>query len=607
MFVDLLMRKIKYIASGGKRIKKTDADSPRAENFEAAEEADSSQRIINSITTGASDPDKESGDHPELAVPLHAKENPGEKDGTKTDCEAVREQEQYEGSRNKQCSKGIHALSENLKQRILDFKKNLGCADDIKVREFRFGQCKQFSGAVVYIDGLADHQLIIDSILRPLIINHDLPEEEGAEALTQYIKISALLSDDTEESSDPSVLATACLNGNTVLFIDGCDNCLIIGTKGWDFRNISEPQTEPVVKGPREGFTENFRTNTSLLRRKIKSPALRMENLKIGRKTGTDLAIIYLENVAKPELVATVRERLKNVEVDSILETGNLEEYIEDNPFSIFTTIGYTEKPDVAAAQILEGRVAVVIDGTPFVMTMPMFFIESFQTAEDYYNRPYFASLTRMLRLISYIIAIFTLPVFIALTTFHQEFLPSTLLFTIANAREGTPFPVVLEGLLLIIAFEILREAGLRLPRPVGQAISIVGALVMGEAAVAAGLVGSPIVICVAISAVAGYTVPMQTDTISITRLIMMGLAAILGGLGISLGFLALLIHLAKLKSFGVPFFASSNPDMNLQDSFIRVPLWQMEYRPNMLAGNDKKRKIKKIPPIPEAADAQKN
>jgi len=566
MFTKILMRKLKYFASGGKRNGEEPCESPtRAENFEAAEEA--------------GPPGSENR--------RESERKPGTEPRSKSGGESGEEQV---------------TPSKSLRDRIGEFKIRLGDADDIKSREFCFGNHKEYSGAVVYIDGLADHAMIIDSILRPLIKYVDFPKEEKGEPLLQFIKNGALLSDDTQESDDLAVLVTACLNGNTVLFVGDCKNSLIIGTKGWDSRNITEPQTEPVVRGPREGFTENFRTNTSLLRRKIKSPALKMDNMKIGRKTGTDVALIYLENIAKPELVALVKERIQSIDIDSMLETGYMEEYIEDNPYSIFSTIGYTEKPDVAAAKILEGRVAVVIDGTPFVLTMPMFFIETFQTSEDYYNRPLFSSLTRLMRLVSYFLAIFTLPIFIALTTFHQEFLPSTLLFTIANAREGTPFPVILEALTLILAFEILREAGLRLPRPVGQAISIVGALVMGEAAVAAGLVGSPIVVCVAISAVAGYTVPMQTDTISITRIFMMGLATFLGGLGISLGFLALLIHLAKLKSFGVPYFDSVNPDKNLQDSFIRVPLWQMEYRPTMLAGNDKKRRLKKIPPVPEEA-----
>lgn len=557
MFTHLLLRKIKYLMYEVNREREAQGDPPEVDIFEAAEET----------------------------MPPE----PGPARGPKTP----------------QKKKLRVQPPKSLQERIAAFKKELGDTDDIKVREFCFGPNKSYSAAVVYIDGLTDHQLIIDSILRPLIKYEDFPEGQRGDVLLDFIKNGALLSDDTEESAEVTMLADTCLNGNTVLIVNGCEKCLSIGTKGWDFRSITEPQTEPVVKGPREGFTENFRTNTSMIRRKIKSPALRMDSMKIGRKTSTDVAVIYLENVAKPELVATVKARLKGLDVDSIMETGYLEEYIEDNPFSIFSTIGYTEKPDVAAAKILEGRVAVVVDGTPFVLTMPAFFVESFQTAEDYYNRPFYASLTRLMRLLSYFFAVYSLPIFIALTTFHQELLPSTLLFTIANAREGTPFPVVLEGLILILSFEILREAGLRLPRPIGQAISIVGALVMGEAAVSAGLVGSPIVIVVAISAVAGFAIPQQSDTISITRLIMMGLAAFLGGFGLALGFLALLLHLAKLKSFGVPFFASVNPTRDLQDSFIRVPLWQMEYRPTLLAGNDKKRKIKKEPPVPETADAQ--
>lgn len=501
--------------------------------------------------------------------------------------------------------------SQKLEEKVKQLTGMFGGSSDIKVRKFLFGKNNEYSAAIVFIDGLIDNMIIIDSIMRPLINYKNYEKTSDGkcpdESEASLLKSSVLFNNEVEETADLGKMAEGCLNGDTVLLVENYPKCLIIGTKGYKFRSITEPQTEAVVKGPREGFVENLRTNTSLIRRKIKSTALRTESFKIGRKTNTDVCLMYIENIARPELVNTIRERLQNIDVDAISESGYIDEYIEDNPYSIFTTIGYTEKPDVVAGKILEGRVAVVVDNTPFVLTIPMLFIESLQTPDDYYNRPFYSSLLRLLRLTAYLIAIFAVPIYIALTTFHREMLPTQFLFTIMNAREGTPFPVFVESLIMVVAFEILREAGLRLPRPIGQSVSIVGALIMGEAAVSAGIVGTPIVITVALSAVAGFTIPLQAETISTTRIIMMMLASVLGGFGITMGLLLILIHLAKLKSFGIPYFPAVNPDSDLKDSFVRLPLWSMVRRPIYLAGEDKTRRVKKIPPVPEVGNAPKN
>jgi spore germination protein KA len=249
--------------------------------------------------------------------------------------------------------------------------------------------------------------------------------------------------------------------------------------------------------------------------------------------------------------------------------------------------VGYSEKPDVVAGRVLEGHVAIISDGSPFVLTAPMLFIESFQTSEDYYVRTLYASMTRILRFLAFTITVFAPALFIALTTFHQELIPTTLLYTIADAREGTPFPAFFEALVLVFAFELLREAGVRLPRPIGQAISIVGALIMGDAAVTAGIVGAPMVIIIAVTAVSGFVVPRQNDAVTIIRLIAMVLASLLGGYGVAMVFLAMLLHLARLQSFGIPYFETVKPNRDMQDSYIRLPLWKMSKRPLHIARGD--------------------
>jgi len=477
-------------------------------------------------------------------------------------------------------------VSEHLCENIAYIQKTLGGSGDVKIHPFSFTDGKD--AALVFIDGLADAKEITQSILLPLIgciFPDGKPDNMGE--LAQ----KALCAGDTVTDSSMDSLLHNCLCGDTLLLADGFSEGLAISTKGFEKRTVSEPQSETVVRGPREGFTENLRTNTSLLRRRIKCPALRLDHMKIGRTAKTDVCVVYIEGIADPKIVETVKSRLEAIVIDSVVDSGYLEQYIEDAPFSIFPTVGYSEKPDVVAGRVLEGHVAIVSDGSPFVLTAPMLFIESFQTSEDYYIRTIAASMTRILRFLAFTLTVFAPAIYIALTTFHQELIPITLLYTIADAREGTPFPAFFEALVLVFAFELMREAGVRLPRPVGQAISIVGALIMGEASVSAGIVGAPMVITIAVTAVAGFIAPRQSDAVSILRLIAMVFATFLGGYGIAMVFLAMLLHLAKLQSFGVPYFETVKPDRDLKDSFIRMPLWKMAKRPRHITGvNDTRR-----------------
>jgi spore germination protein KA len=491
-------------------------------------------------------------------------------------------------------------LHRDLHKNLQSIIQILGKSNDVKIHELRFGWEGEYSGALVFVDGLVNSDVITEGILRPLLAFRVLDSKPSGNPLNAFEEIqrTVLCSSDMEEKETLSDLIADCLTGNTMLLMDGVAKGIMVSTKGWERRGVTEPQTESVIRGPREGFTENLRTNTALLRRKIKSPQLRMDHIIVGRKTLTDVCIIYLDNVADPKVVEEVKRRLEGPQVDSVLDAGYIEQYMEDAPFSLFATVGYTEKPDVAASKVLEGRVAIVTDGSPFVLTAPMLFIESFQTAEDYYIRPFFASFARLLRYLAFILTVYAPAIYIALTTYHQEFIPTTLLLTIAKAREGTPFPAFLEALIMVVSFEILREAGLRLPRPVGQSISIVGALIMGDAAVSAGLVGAPLVITVAMTAVTGFLVPMQSDVASLLRLISMLLAAVLGGYGIAMGLLATLVYLASLKSFGVPYFESFALSRDLQDAMVRMPLWFMTKRPKDIAQSDKTRRRFFVPPM---------
>lgn len=492
-------------------------------------------------------------------------------------------------------------ITDYLEDNLSYVQNTLGSSGDIKIHRFRIGKSRECSAALLFVDGLINQKVISDEIMYPLLsMEYTIPSsrQEGKDRMNQ-LQQKILCSGDTQVLLKLSQVVAGILSGDAVLLVEDCCVGLSVSAKGWEKRGVSEPETESVVRGPREGFTENFRTNTSLLRRKIKSPSLRMEQLTIGRKTLTNVCICYLDGVAQDEVVNEVRDRLNRLDIDSVLDAGYLEEYIEDAPFSLFPTVGYTEKPDVAAAKILEGRVAIITDGSPFVLTAPMLFVEAFQSAEDYYIRPLFASTMRLLRYVAYFISVFFPAIYIALTTFHQELIPTTLLLTIASAREGTPFPAFFEALIMIFSFEILREAGLRLPRPVGQAVSIVGALIMGDAAVSAGLVGAPMVITIALTTVAGFVVPEQNDSMSLLRIIAMIFAAALGGYGICLCFLGILVHLGALSSFGVTYFNGLSISRDWQDSIVRMPLWAMTKRPTRLVSNDVTRRKFFIPPNP--------
>lgn len=494
---------------------------------------------------------------------------------------------------------GDTPITGDLSLLLRQLKEEVQDSNDIVIRRFRIGGTDGRECALVFVDGLIESRTVNEDIIRPLMrarvtLDENSPTELLARIMHQHVYVNEIKVLQTMEE----VFGSA-LYGDAVLLIDGVPCGLSLNAKGWEMRSVSEPASEAVIRGPRESFIENMRTNTSLIRRKIKNPSLIFEAFTIGRKTRTPVSIAYLKNVCKPELVKEVKKRLKAIDTDSILESGYIEQFIQDQPGSLFATVGYTEKPDVAAAKILEGRVAIIVDGTPFVLTVPFLFLESFQAAEDYYLKFYFATFVRIIRLIGYFITILAPAFYVTVTTFHHELIPTSLLIAMAKAREGVPFPAFVECLLMIVVFEIIREAGIRLPRPVGQALSIVGALVIGEAAVSAGLIGAPMVIVIAITAISGFLVPTQNDSIILLRLFLLVLAASFGGFGVALGLYAILVHMSSLESFGYPFLSPSVPFglEDQKDSVILLPTWLQVSRPKGMA-TDKQRKPYSVPPV---------
>lgn len=492
-------------------------------------------------------------------------------------------------------------LLTNLHENILSIKEFLGDSDDIVIRKFKIGidRCEAF---LLYVDGLADKTFIAENLMKPLTVLFPMSEyrRSDSKSMWKLVKESLLTAGDVKETRDFNLVFQGVLSGNTALFIEGMDKALIISTRGFEARGVEEPETEAVVRGPREGFVESLGTNKVLIRRKINNPNLRFETMTIGKQTKTDVTLAYIKGICDKKIIAEAKSRLTRINTDAILESGYIESFIEDAPFSPFATIGNTEKPDIVAAKILEGRLAILVDGTPIVLTVPYLFIEGFQSSEDYYSRPYYATIIRWIRFLAFFLTVYSPSLYIALSTFHQEMIPTPLLISMAAATEGTPFPAFVEVIGMGVTYECLREAGVRMPRPIGQAVSIVGALIVGEAAVTAGIVGAPVVIFTAITAISSFIIPSKTDATSILRLSLTLFAAIAGFYGIILGTMVFLIHLVSLRSFGIPYLSPLAPLTlsELKDVVIRAPLWAMIARPETLANTNRYRQGYKLKPL---------
>jgi spore germination protein KA len=473
-------------------------------------------------------------------------------------------------------------ISNNIDTNLDNLKKILGKSFDVTFREYRIGFNNDTRILIAYINGLIENTLVVSFVNNILSLNfHKIYDQNLLKKdIFTFIKEKTLNAIEVEELYNFNDLLYAMLSGNTIMFIDGYKKTMDINIKGWPSRNIEEPPTEAAVKGPREGFTENIITNTALMRRRLKNPNLRFEHLEIGEKTYTEVIIGYIKGVADEKIINEVRKRLNKIDINMVLESGYIEQSIEDHPYSPFSTIGYSEKPDKITAKLLEGKIAILCDGTPFVLTLPYLFIEIFQSTEDYYARPYISTVMRILRYLAFLITILLPSIYIALETFHQEMIPSVLVITFAAAREGIPFPTFLETLIATILFELLRESGIRMPRPIGQTVSIVGALIIGEAAVKAGLIGSPAVIIIALVGITGFIVPAVHGAVVIIRLFLMILAGAFGLFGVIMGLFVVIAHASSLRSFGIPFLTPLAPLKFkwLKDTFIRVPFSFMNF-----------------------------
>ena len=488
-------------------------------------------------------------------------------------------------------------LSGNFEADLQHLRSLFHDSSDLVIRRFRLPIPEDLELAMFYIDGLVDTRVVDQDIMRSLL--HLSRMESVAEKLKpgnalDKIKAYLLAAGEIEASGEIKNILHTILSGDTVLLISGSKEAIIVNSRGFETRGVQEPTIEAVVRGPREGFSENIRTNTGLIRRRIKDPDLVVETAIIGRRTGTDIAFLYIKDIANPNIVADIKAQVQNIEIDAVLESGYVEQLVKAHGASLFPQMQATERPDKAAAGILEGRVAIIVDGSPFVLLAPVVWIQFFQSPEDYYEHSWLSSFIRLIRLAATVFSLFLSGIYVALTSFHPEMIPTTLALALAAARTGVPFSLLAEILIMELLVEIIREASVRLPGPIGPTVGIVGGLILGEASVRAGIVSPLTVIVVAITAIGSFATPNQSTAISIRllRFPFIFLGASFGLIGITAGIILLVIHLAGLESWGIPYMAPYAPyDPTGQgDTVLRRDFLFQRTRPRFLKPLDRYR-----------------
>ena len=474
---------------------------------------------------------------------------------------------------------------QTIKQKFL-MPKN----QDIIIREFRIG--RKVKAFMAYVEGMMDKNTL-ELAVYPKLMAKDVFEGIEEECPIDYIIESILTVHKIHKSNRYSHTVMEVLNGVSALFMEGCGECALIETRGYEKRSVEPPITETVVKGSQEGFTENLRTNVTLVRRIIKNENLVTELLQVGNTNHSNCAILYLQGIANPRVIQEVKKRIKRINTDFVMGDGMLEQFIEDNSLMLFPQLLTTERPDRTASFIMEGQVVIIADGTPFAITVPVTFFRLFHTSEDAFVRWPFSNFLRFIRLFGLFCATFLPGLYVALTLYHIEMIPTELLIAIARAKEMVPFPTILEVLIMEVSFELIREGGIRVPGVIGQTLGIVGALILGQAAVAAGLVSPLLVIVVSLTGLGSFAIPNYSLALAIRieRFFFIFAGAVLGFYGIALVAVLLAYFACSMKSFGVPYFSPVAPKTKANPDVVsRYPIWTQKKRPDYLDTPDRRR-----------------
>ncbi len=463
-------------------------------------------------------------------------------------------------------------MEDTLSKIKLSLSKMFSDSADLTVRDIILKSNNKLKGAVITIEGLCSKDELAQSVLNPLMM-YDFGGQTPDDAIETIIN-SVSGSCDMIEINSTQELISFLTSGFAVIVLDGCEKMLAIGVQGYSYRSVSEPESEVVQRGAREGFTEPLRVNMSMIRRRIKNPDLVFEQMTVGTESKTQIMICYLKHCASPLLIKKLKKRLEACQLPTVLASGYLSEYLEDKSTSrLFSGVGISERPDTVCGKLTEGRIAVIVDGTPAVIIVPRLFVEEFQGVDDYSNRSYYATLIRLIKYLSFFFAVFAPALYVALAQFHPEYIPTWILIKTSESLAVTPLPVTLEVLLITFVYEIMKEAGLRIPKSLGHAVSIVGGLVVGESAVNAGIISASTLMVVATAAICSYVTSPLYPPVTILRIVLIVTAGIAGLWGIVLVTAVTIISMCSKSSLGVPYMSSLSPFSlrSMRDVFVRA------------------------------------
>ena len=512
--------------------------------------------------------------------------------------------EKYNNTNSDKIENIYSQIDENLK--YIKTKYNTLINSDIITREFTLNTgSKQYKAFILYIDGMVDSQILNDFVLKPLMLKNKFCNNETSKIIVQkgkksnianFIQDCLIPQNNIKQQSSFKDIFSGVNSGNCALFVDTLSVGFDIDVKGFKQRSISKPENEIVIKGPHEAFVENIRTNTTLLRRFTTNENLIIENTKVGKITQTNCAICYIKDIANDALVAETKYRLNNLEIDSLLSAGELEQLLTDTNSLGVPKILVSERPDYAVKSLLQGRVIILINGSPYALILPAILIDFLTSPEDTNLKPQFSNFLKVVRIISSFFALLLPGLYIAITNFHREIIPTELLFSILSSRQSVPFPIIVEILIMEISFEIIREAGLRVPSPIGPTLGIVGALVLGQAAVSAAIVSPILIIIVAITGMSSFAIPDFTFSFHLRffRFVFILLGFLAGFLGIGTGLFIYISSLCDLETFGVSYTIPYAPAVNSKNNgFMLSPIWKREDRATYLATKKEKKQNK--------------
>ncbi len=459
---------------------------------------------------------------------------------------------------------------------ILDLNTIMGSPSGVLINRIEVSGIKCI---LLSFDGMTSLQTMTQLILRPLEgieIRRATPYE-----LKSHIKSKLIFSNDTIECFTYGEMIKKLMSGFVFLFIDKTEGVMGYGVQGFEKRTITEPSSETALKGGREGFTEAINTNICLIRRRVKSPSLRFERMTIGEKSRTDISLVYFSDKADKEMIEKVRKRLSGTELETVLSSGYIKPFLESGNFGFFDTVGSTERPDVLCGKILEGRIAVLIDGSPYALIVPYLFTENFQTIDDYSSRPFYAFFIRMIKIVGFIIAVLLPAVYVAVATYHPEFFNEKLLLILAKAESEAPLPLFAEAFIMLLLYELIKESAIRLPKAIGGAVGIVGGLIIGDAAVSSGIVSTPLLIAIALSVTASFVIPTLTESITLLRFVFLAAGSMGGLFGIAVILSFVLFNITSEDNMGIPYFAPVSPFVkrSMGDTVIRVPFRKLQKR----------------------------